>query len=162
MNEYDIEILRRKLKSSVMIWFSFLVSILVYAGIVEWIERRGVEVVTTQNRALHLIFLVVTVVCFLAAGIVKYLLLRIPAKKESMSIESLSNRLITASLVSLALSEAICLMGFAEYFILRSYDSFYVFFIVAMLGMIMHMPRYPKWKTYLVQMTGTTLPDELE
>ncbi len=162
MNEHDIEILRRKLKSSVMIWFSFLVSILVYAGIVEWIERRGMDVVTTQNRALHLIFLVATVVCFLAAGIVKYLLLRIPGEKVNISIESLANRLITASLVSLALSEAICIMGFAEYFIIRNYDSFYVFFIVAMLGIIMHMPRYPKWKSYLEEMTGTTLPEELE
>jgi hypothetical protein len=161
MNESDIETLRRKLRTSVMIWFSFLVSILVYAGIVEWMERSGAEVVTTQNRALHLTFLVATVVCFLAAEIAKRFLLKIPAEIEKTSLESLANRLVTASLVSLALSEAICLMGFVEYFITHDYDSFYVFFIVGMLGIVIHMPRYPKWKSYLEQMTGTTIPEDL-
>lgn len=145
-----------------MIWFSFLASILVYAGIVEWMQRRAPEIVTAQNNSLHPILLVMAAICFLAAGISKYFLLRIPAERLNLNTETLAGRLVTASLVSLALSEAICLMGFAEYLILRNYDSFYVFFIVAMLGMIMHMPRYPKWKSYLEQMTGTTLPEELE
>jgi hypothetical protein len=145
-----------------MIWFSFIVSILIYAGIVEWMQRGATEFVTAQNNSLHPILLVMTAICFLAAGISKYFLLRIPAERINLDTETLAGRLVTASMVSLALSEAICLMGFAEYFILHSYDSFYLFFIVAMVGMIVHMPRYPKWKSYLEQMTGTTLPEELQ
>lgn len=162
MNESDIEILRKKLKTSVMIWLSFIASILFYAGVVEWMQRRATGIVTVQNNSLHPILLIMAAICFLAAGISKYFLLRIPAERLNLNTETLANRLVTASLISLALSEAICLMGFAEYFILRNYDSFYLFFIVAMLGMIMHVPRYPKWKSYLEQMTGSTLPDELE
>jgi hypothetical protein len=162
MNEFDIKIIQRKLRTCVMIWFSFIVSILIYAGIVEWMQRGATEFVTAQNNSLHPILLVMTAICFLAAGISKYFLLRIPAERINLDTETLAGRLVTASMVSLALSEAICLMGFAEYFILHSYDSFYLFFIVAMVGMIVHMPRYPKWKSYLEQMTGTTLPEELQ
>ncbi len=162
MTEFDIEIVQRKLKTTVIIWFSFFVSILLYAGLVEWIRRGEMEIAVKQNRELHLIFLAAAAFCFITAAITKYIMLRIPAQKPAWSTEILVGRLLQVSLVSLALSEAICLIGLTEYFILRSYDSFYVFFIVAMLGIIMHMPRYPKWKSYLEQMTGTTLPEELQ
>ncbi|NOY22570.1 MAG: hypothetical protein GXO70_03520 [Acidobacteria bacterium] len=157
MNELDIEIVRKKLKTSVILWFFFIVSILLYAGIVEWMQRSGGEAIS-QNGEVHLVFIIAAAFFFLAAGVAKYLLLRIPAQKPEWDTRTLSGRLVNASLISLALSEAICLMGFAEYFILRNYDSFYLFFIVSMLGMIMHMPRYPQWKSYLEQMTGTILP----
>ncbi|RLE17403.1 MAG: hypothetical protein DRJ14_06565 [Acidobacteria bacterium] len=160
MNKLDIELIRKKLKTTVMIWFSFIVSILLYAGVVEWMERRGGEIIVTENRSLHLIFLAVAAICFLAAGIVKNILLKIPLEKADQDIETLAERLVNASIVSLAFSEAICLLGLAEYFISRNYDSFYVFFIVGLLGIVIHMPRYPKWKSYLEQMTGITLPEE--
>lgn len=162
MTEFDIELVQRKLRTSVIIWSSFIVSILLYAGIVEWMRRGGSEAAVTQNRELHLVFLAAAALCFIAAGIAKHIMLRVPDQKPAWSTGILASRLLQTSLVSLALSEAICLIGLAEYFILRNSDSFYVFFIVAMLGIIMHMPRYPKWKSYLEQMTGTTLPEELE
>ncbi len=161
MSEIDIQIVREKLRQAVIMWFSFLASTLIYAGLVEWMQRSGTPTVM-EDRLIHTVFLAVAVLCFFSAGIAKSVLLRIPAEKPVWDTEKLTGRLLTASVAALALSETICLLGLVEYFVFHSYDSFYLFFIISLFAMILNMPRYPKWKSYLEQMSGTILTEELQ
>ncbi|NOZ12724.1 MAG: hypothetical protein GXO69_03635 [Acidobacteria bacterium] len=161
MDGIDIQLVRGKLKTAVLMWFSFVASTLIYAGLVEWMQRSGVPAVA-EGRLVHTFLLGAAVLCFFSAGIAKTILLRVPGEKPVWNTEKLTGRLLAASMVALALSETICLLGLVEYFVFRNYDSFYLFFIISLFAMILNMPRYPKWRSYLERMSGAALPEELQ
>ena len=161
MKEAELKVIRQKMRQSVLLWFSFLLSLFGIATLVEWLRRGADTLLPIQNRALHTDLLFVAVACFITMGIARYFLLKIPAEKPDWGIEILTGRLFLTAVISLGLAEVICLIGLVEYLCLHNSDSFYLFFTMAMLGVILHIPRYSAWRSYLEQMTGNTLPPEI-
>ncbi len=161
MRKAEIEVIRGKMRQSVLVWFFFLFSLFGIAVAVEWLQRGGRMLPIVQNRPLHTGFLLAAVLCFVSMGVFRYFLLKIPIEKPDWGIEILTGRLFLAAVISLGLAAAICLIGLVEFLLLHNPDSFYLFFTLAMVGIILHFPRYPGWKSYLEKMTGAPLPGEL-
>ncbi len=142
------EAFQRRFRVTGIIWFAMLLSVGFYALIVEAFERGwlGERVVTAVPQAdrIHILLLAFAVMMFFMAGALKTIVLR----KDPETVEQAGDRLQRATLLALAVSESIVLMGLVEYFLIRRYGSFYLFVALGCLSFIVHAPRADFWQNY--------------
>lgn len=140
-----------RFRTTGIIWFAMLVSIGLYALMVEAFERGwiGDRVVTSVPHAdrIHILLLAFAVMSFFLAGALKTMVLR----SRPASVEQAAGKLQQATIMAMAVSESIVLMGLVEYFLIRRYGSFYLFVALGCLSFILHAPKADYWMKYAGQ-----------
>jgi len=63
-------------------------------------------------------------------------------------VSPVAQRLFTATVVTLALWEAVAVLGFVGFLLTGSLLDLYVFLAVAAAGFAAHFPRYSRWEAY--------------
>lgn len=142
----------QRFRTTTIIWFAMLFSVLLYAGLVEAFHRglivRSVPAELPNGDRIHLILLGLAVLTFFMAGTIKTMLLRGLDVVPRPSAAEAAQKLQTATIVTAAISESVAIMGFVEYMLLNRYGSFYLFIGLAMLGFLVHAPKVSQWMRY--------------
>lgn len=141
--------LLQRFRTTALVWLAMLVSVVLYALIVEgfhrgWIPAGQPGVVPNGDR-IHIILLGLAVCTFFMAGAVKTIILRGLEAPAVPSPAEAAGKLQGATIVAAALSESIVIMGLVEYMLLRRYGSFYLFAALSIVGFLVHAPRVSQW-----------------
>ncbi len=140
--------LRARYKVSVVISAAMIMSILVYALVVEILDRStGTfleplpldSVITLRYVFLAAAFLLFMMTKFIRKAIVK----RVDknAKDKSASIDVI----FRASIIASALADILSFFGLALFFITGDRVDFYVFGAISLIASILYFPRYNNW-----------------
>jgi hypothetical protein len=104
-----------------------------------------------QRMVWRLVCIALAVVTILAGRVVRA---RILAGGPTLHVaphrhvSPVAQRLFTATLVTLALWEAVAVLGFVGFLLTGSLLDFYVFVALAAAGVVAHFPRYSRWESY--------------
>ncbi len=151
MQIQDNEAFQMRFRTTGIIWFAMLVSIGLYALMVEAFERgwigEGIVKSVPHGDRIHILLLAFAVMSFFLAGALKTMVL----KSQPDTVEQAADRLQRATILALAVSESIVLMGLVEYFLIRRYGSFYLFVALGCLSFIVHAPKAGYWVDYARQ-----------
>ena len=131
---------------SVFITFSMMVSLVVYAAVVQ-IVRLGdrAPIASSTLQIVRLAIFVAGLVVFVAARVARRAMLR---KTADDGLEVLLGRLARASVVTSALSEAPAVLGLALFFVGGVRTDFYVMALLSLAMFAMYFPRMSVWKDW--------------
>jgi hypothetical protein len=151
------ESLRKGHHTAVLIGCFMIISVLVYAGVVEYF---------TRNNALFAGFAPLPVNVFnklrlilLGAGLVDLALIpflrnRVLTAQNRAEVSPVGRpltpegKLVSASIISFALCESIAIYGFVLFLINGARKEFYLFFFLSLMAFAIHFPRYERWQEW--------------
>ena len=141
--------LLQRFRTTAVVWLAMLVSVVLYALIVEafhrgWIVTGQPADIPNGNR-IHIILLGLSVMTFFMAGAIKTIILRGLETPAVTSPAEAAGKLQGATIIAAALSESIVIVGLVEYMLLRRYGSFYLFAALSVVGFLVHAPRVSQW-----------------
>ncbi|NIM19983.1 MAG: hypothetical protein GTO51_07020 [Candidatus Latescibacteria bacterium] len=100
---------------------------------------------------LRLIFYIIAFAQFAVLSFVRGILLR---TKASDTVDSLLEKLLRTTIVTLAICEVPALLGLVLFFVGRFYPDFYILFAVSMAMLFFYFPRYNRWKEWIRNKAG--------
>jgi len=134
-------------RMSVFITFSMMVSLVVYAVVVQIVRLGdGGSIAPGVLQIVRLAVFVAGLAVFAAARIARRVALR---KAPEDGLEALLARMTRASIVTAALSEAPAVLGLALYFVGGVRTDFYAMAVVSLVMFAMYFPRMSAWKDWL-------------
>jgi hypothetical protein len=113
-----------------ILWFALFISVGLYYGLTFFMPRAE----NAPNATLFLVLLAVSVTTTLASFIIKNNFLSRASQQQQIQLVQ------QGYVVACALSELPALLGLLDYFATGN-DYYYVLFIIAALGMLLHFPR---------------------
>jgi hypothetical protein len=134
-------------RSTVILAVPMIVSVFVYAGIVELLPRLASSEPAAEPATIELlrnVFRGLALANFLAAA---WLGSRPPRPAGEPRAHLL--KLKSWTIVGLALAESIALYGLALFFLSRDSTDFYYLFLLSLLSFILVFPRPDRWKDAL-------------
>jgi hypothetical protein len=134
-------------RMSVFITFSMMVSLVVYAAVVQ-IVRLGdrAPIASGALQVIRIVIFVSGLVVFVAARVARRAMLR---KTAADGLEVLLGRLARASVVTSAFSEAPAVLGLALFFVGGVRTDFYAMALLSLVMFAMYFPRISVWKDWL-------------
>ena len=159
---------RNAQKTALIISFSFIFTLGIYAGIAEFVLGDSNPIsVPSYTR---FIFMAIAAVEVILMVIIKNRIIsgenKFPSHPAPLSIERTEqpdskidspeekerefiNRLRTAHIVTYALCESIAIYGLVLFILQKDKTEFYAFLGVALFLMLVHFPKYDDWKSRL-------------
>lgn len=113
-----------------ILWFALFISVGLYYGLTFFMPRSE----NAPNATLFLVLLAVSVTTTLASFIIRNNFLSRASQQQQIQLVQ------QGYVVACALSELPALLGLLDYFATGN-DYYYVLFIIAALGMLLHFPR---------------------
>jgi hypothetical protein len=118
-------------RTMLIVWFMILMSVGFLFFLTLVIERPAAE---GSDNTLLWVFAAASIFPFLLSFVIKRKLLAQSVTEQKIGLVQ------TAMIVAVALCEAVGLFGVMVYFTTRT-PYYYVFFIVSVIGILLHMPR---------------------
>jgi hypothetical protein len=157
---FDETNLRNTQKGALLISFAFIFSLVIYAGLVEFLlgdldPGKGplglgfLRYILMAVAAVEVILMVI-VKNRILSGETKFI--QQPGlKKDSPGTneEEFITRLRSAHIVTYALCESIAIYGLVLFFLEKERTEFYAFLGVSFFLMLVHFPKYDDWKSRL-------------
>jgi hypothetical protein len=105
----------------------------------------------SQRTTFRLVCFALAAVALLAARSVRTRILAgVPTLHVAphRDVSPMAQRLFTATIVTLALWEAVAVLGFVGFLFTGSLLDLYAFIALAAIGLTVHFPRYSRWDAY--------------
>lgn len=144
MNPTPTTDVRNAYRVAVFITFSMMVSLVVYAAIVQLVpigDRSSIAPRTLQ--VVRLAVFAAGLAVFIAARFVRRSLFR---GGPTDGLDVILPRLLRASVIAAALSEAPAVMGLALFFVGGARTDFYAMALLSLVMFAMYFPRMSAWK----------------
>ena len=152
------EPLRKGHRLAVYICSFMIVSVFVYAGVVEYLAANNAPfhgfspMPGSVYDKLRLILLGLALVDFALIPFMRNRALagnRRPGTVATTNLPEPVARLLTASMISFALCESIAIYGLVLFLINGGRPEFYLFLLIALAAFAIHFPRYARWQVWL-------------
>ncbi len=159
------ESLRRGYRTAVVIGCAMIFSVLVYAGIVEYLCQSkapfaGFAPVTPD--VFGTLRLVLLGGCLLDFALIPFLRNRVLSAQiqggaqAAGPLPALVGRLIAASMISFALCESIAIYGLVLFLMNGARSEFYLFLGLSFVALAIHFPRLERWQEW-ARKSGDTI-----
>jgi uncharacterized integral membrane protein len=143
--------LDRACRQAQLIGGALVLAIGTYAFVVEMLRTNQAPFLGFSPRAplglLRLVFAIVTVVILVVVNVVRKQMVAGPAAGRA----PLPQRLLTASIVALAMCEAIAIYGLVLFLLGGQRADFYGFAALALVGFAVYFPRRSQWEAWAQQ-----------
>jgi len=136
-------------RTNYMIWFTMLATVFVYLAILYYLITTGG--INPKNPASIQFFK--TILSFIALGtfIMIFIIKKIQlnqGKKQSFSVKKRVQQFNVSNIIAWALSESIAIYGLVIGFSSRNINDFFPFMGLAILSLMIHMPKFSKLEEY--------------
>lgn len=157
---FDDTNLRNAQKVALFISFSFIFTLVIYAGLVEFfLGDLDLGKVSSDLSFLRYIFMAIATIEVFLMVIIKNRvlsgetkLIQQPGSEKDSSKpneEEFINRLRSAHIITYTLCESIAIYGLILFMLEKNKTEFYAFLGVALFLMLVHFPKYDDWKSQL-------------
>jgi len=156
--------LRKGYRLAALIGFSMIFSVMVYAGVVEFISHSQAPFTgysPISRDAFDILRLVLLGVCLIDFALIPFLRNRVLSLQNQPQRPPMGNlpapvaRLLSASFISLAICESIAVYGLVLFLINGARQEFYLFLSLSLIAFLIHFPRYGRWQEWVREMERT-------
>lgn len=170
METFSEDSLRRGHRLAVLIGWAMILSVLAYAGVVEFLSRSNAPFAgysPLPADVFNTLRLVLLGVCLIDFAIIPFLRRRVLSARNQPGRPPVGNlpapvaRLLSASVTSFALCESIAIYGFVLFLLNAARQEFYLFFCLSLLAFVIHFPRHERWQEWAQNM-GNTIRSEFK
>jgi hypothetical protein len=137
--------LRRGYKFSVALEIIMILNFFIYAALVELMKDASVPSQRFDN--LKYLFLGLAIAEFPLIMVLRKFMIR-GLQKLNGSTKAIVGHLLTISVVTNALCEAIVLYGLIVFLITKNSSDFYIFLILGLISSAIYFPRYGQWEEW--------------
>lgn len=148
MVESEVDI-RKEYRLTSIICGAIASSLLIYALVVEFIRIKQVSLASLDPQMLEYIRLTLVVISFSLFLVINYLNNLILKRNRQDNMQTLVNKLRTANIISLALSEMPAVFGLALFFLSGVPRDFYILLILSAALIYIFFPRFSAWENWL-------------
>lgn len=169
MESYNAESLRSGHRKAVLFCLTIIPSVIFYAGLVEYLARssppfRGFSPIGAEFFSkLKLLLLGVTAVTFVVIPIIRNrVLANAPGARNASGdqLRELPDKLVSNTIISIALCESIAIYGLVLFFLNGARQEFYLFFLLSLVALIFHFPRFSRWEDWARSAAGPRIIQE--
>ena len=170
MESISDESLRKGHRTAVVIGWLMILSVLVYAGVAEYLTRSNAPFagfsplpVDVFNK-FRLILLGVGLLDF---ACIPFLRNRVLSAQNRPGVSPVGRpltpegKLVTISIIIFALCESIVIYGFVLFLVNGARQEFYLFFFLSLIAFAIHFPRYERWQEWAQKMRDAVGQDNL-
>jgi hypothetical protein len=154
MESIPDESLRKGHRTAFVIGWLMILSVLVYAGVVEYLTRSNAPFggfAPLPENVFKKLRLVLLGVCLLDFAFIPFLRNRV-LSVQNRAGTPLVGRLLTVLMISFALCESIAIYGFILFLMNGARQEFYLFFFLSLIAFAIHFPRYERWQEWAQKM----------
>lgn len=144
----DHDLVARVLRVHQGVAMAMAASLVVYAVIVEVLQRQGVVLIVLPERFLDTLRYVAVFSAFAVYFGIRWLQQKILSKKPADTREILLGKLSRASLLSLLLAELPALMGFGLFLASGNSRDFYLLMVISLILLYITFPRQAIWEVW--------------
>lgn len=146
--------LKKTYRLAVFIGIAMIGSIFVYAGLVEairvgYIPWKSPILTPDKAKILKYILLGIPLMEFF---LIKFIRQAILQEKQETKLEkpsALFQRLVSASIITYALCEAVAILGLVLFILTGNYLDFYIFLVISLIYIAIYFPRYSHWEEWI-------------
>lgn len=157
MDNFSDESLQKGRRTAVLIGCVMISSILVYAGVVEYLVRSKAPFTgfsPLPADVFNKLRLILLGVCLLDFAFIPYLRNQVlsaqnqAGKRQGGKQFAPTDRLVTSSIISFALCESIAIYGLVLFLVNGARQEFYLFFCLSLIAFAIHFPRHERWQEW--------------
>lgn len=161
MDNFSDESLQKGRRTAVLIGCFMIFSVLAYAVVVEYFTRSNAPFAgfsPLPADVFNNLRLILLGVCLLDFALIPFLRNRVLTAQNRAAVspagrpEAPEGKLVTASVISFALCEAIVIYGFVLFLTNGARREFYLFFFLSLIAFAVHFPRYERWREWALKM----------
>jgi len=146
--------LKKQYQSALAVSFAFIFSIMCYGLVVFLVKTNGDQLLQTGSNGilwLRIFLFVLAAAAVFSISRIRGIVLSGECKFSTAETpaESLTRRLLMATVISMALAEIPACMGLVLFFISSDLKDYYLFAALAMSAMIIYLPKYDQWEVWL-------------
>lgn len=164
MESISDESLRKGHRTAVVIGWLMVLSVLVYAGVAEYLVRSNAPFSgfsPLPENVFSKLRLILLGACLLDFAFIPFLRNRAlsaqnrPGVSPGGSPLTPEGKLVTISVITFALCESIVIYGFVLFLMNGARQEFYLFFFLSLIAFAIHFPRYERWQEWVQKMRDT-------
>lgn len=149
--------LRKAYKTVSMIGVVMMMSLLVYAAVVEYIQKTyapftGFSPFPEVGMLRNILLVVALAEVFMIRGIKKLVLsgkLPVQGNAGATSMSPAVQRLFSSSIIIFALSESIAIYGLVLFLIAGNSSDFYTFMALSLISYVIYFPKFSQWEEWM-------------
>ncbi|MCL5879070.1 MAG: hypothetical protein M1428_04660 [Deltaproteobacteria bacterium] len=152
--------LKKAFKSNVIIYIALIVSVFIYAGVVEFIKQstpQTGQVINLSGSDANMFRNVLIVVAVFEYFLIRFIRSKVLSRKTLLTWMTTASRpfsppvqqLITLSIMTYALCETVVVYGFILFYLSGVTIDFYLFMVISLVFFGLFRPQYSQWQEWM-------------